>query len=127
MAKRFNNIKQYKKNYDDSSLWNKLKETATTAGKTVIAKVLLLYYAIGNMSASEKALVLGALGYFILPIDLIADFYPVVGFSDDLAALAFVFAKVSSKIGPDAKDNARKKMKEMYEDISNQELTDLGM
>ena len=127
MAKRFNNIKQYKKNYDDSSLWNKLKETATTAGKTVIAKVLLLYYAIGNMSASEKALVLGALGYFILPIDLIADFYPVVGFSDDLAALAFVFAKVSSKIGPDAKDNARKKIKEMYEDISNQELTDLGM
>ena len=127
MAKKPENIEQYQKNYDESSFWDKLKETAAKAGQIVIAKVLLLYYAIDSMSAGEKALVIGALGYFILPLDLIPDFYPVVGFSDDLAALAFVFAKVGSHIGPDAKRKAREQMKKLYKDISDQELTDLGM
>jgi uncharacterized membrane protein YkvA (DUF1232 family) len=36
---------------------------------------------------SAKATVLAALTYLLLPLDLIPDFIPVVGFSDDLVAL----------------------------------------
>lgn len=127
MAKKPDNIEQYKKDYSESGLMDKIKDSALKAGKSVLVKVLVLYYAKDDMSIGEKALVIGALGYFILPIDLIPDFYPVVGFTDDLAALTYVFASVSSHIGPKAKQQARKKMKELYEDISDEELAELGL
>ena len=127
MAKKPDNIEQYKKEYSESRFWDKLKESVSKAGKSVFAKVLMLYYAQDDMSVGEKALVLGALGYFILPVDLIPDFYPVVGFTDDLAALTYVFASVSSHIGPEAKDKAREKMKELYKGLSDEELTELGL
>lgn len=127
MAKRPDNIKRYQKDYSESGFWDKLKDSASKAGKSVLSKVLMLYYAKDDMSIGEKALVIGALGYFILPVDLIPDFYPVVGFTDDLAALTYVFASVSSHIGPDARQKARAQMKKMYKDISDEELTDLGL
>lgn len=127
MAKKPDDIKQYQKDYSESDFWDKLKNSAAKAGKSVLSKALMLYYAKDDMSLGEKVLVIGALGYFILPIDLIPDFYPVVGYTDDLAALTYVFASVSSHIGPDAKQKARAQMKKMYKDISDEELTGLGL
>ena len=127
MAKRPDNIKQYQKDYSESGFWDKLKDSASKAGKSVLSKVLMLYYAKDDMSLGEKALVIGALGYFILPLDLIPDFYPVVGFTDDLAALTYVVASVGSHIGPNARQKARAQMKKMYQDISDEDLTELGL
>ena len=127
MAKKPDNIKQYQKDYSESDFGDKLKDSASKAGKSVLSKVLMLYYAKDDMSLGEKALVIGALGYFILPLDLIPDFYPVVGFTDDLAALTYVVASVGSHIGPNARQKARVQMKKMYKDISDEELTELGL
>lgn len=127
MAKKITNYKQYQKDYSESGFWEKLKDSASIAGKYVLSKVLMLYYAKDDMTIGEKTLVIGALGYFILPLDLIPDFYPVVGYTDDLTALTYVFAAVSSHIGPDAKQKARAQMKKMYKDISDDELTELGL
>ncbi len=43
---------------------------------------------------SMKALIIGAIGYIILPIDLIPDGIPGIGFTDDLASTAAVVAAV---------------------------------
>ena len=47
------------------------------------------------MPKANKLIVLGALGYFIFPVDVIADFLPLVGLTDDafiiLTALESIF------------------------------------
>jgi uncharacterized membrane protein YkvA (DUF1232 family) len=42
-----------------------------------------------------------ALAYLVLPIDIIPDFIPVVGYADDVVVTAFVLRHVISKAGPD--------------------------
>jgi uncharacterized membrane protein YkvA (DUF1232 family) len=43
-----------------------------------------------------KALIVGAIGYIILPIDLIPDMLPVVGYTDDLASAAGIVLAVAA-------------------------------
>ena len=42
------------------------------------------------------------LGYLALPIDLIPDFVPILGFADDAIIVAFVLRSVTRRAGPDA-------------------------
>lgn len=43
-----------------------------------------------ELPLKEKAKIIGAIGYIILPLDLIPDAIPIVGFADDVKALQFV-------------------------------------
>jgi uncharacterized membrane protein YkvA (DUF1232 family) len=53
-----------------------------------------------------KATLLGALAYFVLPIDAIPDFLPVIGFTDDAAVLAAAIKLVADHIQPVHRDAA---------------------
>lgn len=55
----------------------------------MVYAVLLLYYVAtdSNVSTADKAKIYGALEYFILPIVLIPDITPGIGYTDDMAAL----------------------------------------
>jgi uncharacterized membrane protein YkvA (DUF1232 family) len=48
-----------------------------------------------------KALILGALAYFIMPIDGIPDLLPIIGFTDDAAVIAATIAAVRAHMHPD--------------------------
>ena len=71
-------LEKYQDNYSQEDLWDKLRKMAKKAGKEVVLKVLQLYYVLmdKNTPTKYKALIIGALGYFILPIDLIPDLLP---------------------------------------------------
>ncbi len=111
------NIEQYRGNYSESGFWNKVKEVAKKAGAKVIYVALILYYELAdpNVSPNEKAIIIGALGYFILPIDLIPDAIPVVGFTDDLAALMAAYAYVKGHLTEEVKCRAQSKMNEWFD------------
>lgn len=51
-----------------------------------------------NTPARAKGVLLAALGYFVLPIDIIPDFLVVVGFTDDVAVLAAALKMISAHI-----------------------------
>mgnify|MGYP003297159323 CR=1 FL=1 len=57
------------------AFWSKLKKSAKRAGMKVVYKALQLYYALKspNTPAWAKAVIIGALSYFISPIDLFPD------------------------------------------------------
>jgi uncharacterized membrane protein YkvA (DUF1232 family) len=55
-----------------------------------------------------KAVLLGAIAYFILPTDLIPDYIPVIGYVDDAAVLAGAIKLVSSHITPEHREAARR-------------------
>ena len=61
-----------------------------------------------------KATIVGALGYFISPIDAVPDILPVVGYSDDLAVLVGALAAVASSIKASHKKAAKDKVDDLF-------------
>ncbi len=119
-------IKDYQNKYDKDSFWDKIKNYGKTAGKTVVGKALLLYYAASSdkTPVGIKALIYGALGYFIFPIDLVSDFFPVIGYTDDLVALGTAIASASAYITPEVKKQAQEKLEDWFDDVSDSDLED---
>lgn len=54
-----------------------------------------------------RGMLLGALVYFIMPIDALPDIMPVIGFTDDAAVLMATFQLIASHIQPAHRDAAR--------------------
>lgn len=106
----------YKQHYSESGLMSKLTNMALKAGSKVVWNVLLLYYVLKSpgVSARDRAIIISALGYFILPIDLLPDVIPGVGFTDDLAALAFAIKAVYDNITPFVRAQAEAKMRQWF-------------
>ena len=77
---------------------------------------LVLYYVLQSpdVTVSNKALILGALGYFILPLDLIPDVIPALGFTDDAAALALAYKAVQASVTPEIEAKAQAKVDEWF-------------
>ena len=100
----------YSAAYSESRFRTKLTRYALTAGQAVVEKALVLFYVPRDPATQvrAKAIVIGALGYFIMPLDAIPDLIPGAGFSDDLGALAIAFALVAMNIKPEHFDRARK-------------------
>ncbi|RJX30407.1 MAG: DUF1232 domain-containing protein [Desulfurivibrio sp.] len=104
--------------YSDQGFWGKVITYARTAGKEVIEKALWLYFAAQNPAtpAWAKSVIYGALGYFIFPLDAIADITPVVGYADDLGVLAAAVATVVLFINREVKEKAASKMRDWFGD-----------
>lgn len=118
------NIEQYHSYYSESKLWDKVKKVAKAAGVKAIYMVLLLYYVLQSpdVSMADKAKIYGALGYFILPLDLIPDAIPVVGYTDDIAALLWALHAVWSNITPEMQCRAKQKLHEWFGEFDESEL-----
>jgi len=57
-----------------------------------------------------KLTLAGALAYFVMPVDLMPDFLPLVGFTDDAAVIAAALAAVSRSIRPEHREQARRNL-----------------
>lgn len=99
---------RFGKYFTDSAFWEKVKGFASKIGRGTLQKALELY----NVATSPdtplwaKAVAIGSLGYFILPIDAVPDFIPVAGWADDAAALAAAAAILVKNITPALKAKA---------------------
>ena len=58
-----------------------------------------------------QAALLGAVAYFILPLDFMPDMMPLLGFTDDAAILATAIRMVAAHIKPEHRDAARAALK----------------
>ena len=76
-----------------------------------------LYYAAQreDTPAWAKAVIYGALGYFILPLDAIPDVMPGIGYTDDLGVLGAAITTVASYIDDSVKELAREKIAEWFD------------
>ena len=118
------NIEKYAKRYDEQDLISKITRVARKAGIKVIYLALLLYYVLKSpqVKTADKGKIWGALGYFILPIDLIPDFIPVAGYTDDLAALLWAFYAVAKNVTPEIEAQAKKKLRDWFGDYDDKEI-----
>ena len=79
-------------NYSDEKFWGKLARYAKKAGRKAVEETLTLYYCMKDPETplQAKIVIFGALAYLILPVDLIPDFIPVIGWLDDVGVVALV-------------------------------------
>lgn len=108
--------KKYEEYYSDESFLTKLKNFAKKAGVKVVYTALKLFYALKSDKTPTwaKSIIVGALGYFILPIDLVPDLVPVAGFTDDLGVLLAAVGSVALHITPEVKAQAKEKMHDWF-------------
>lgn len=118
---------KYDKYYSAKKLLEKLKDFALQMGQKAVYAALILYYVLASdkVPMKEKGLIIGALGYLILPVDLVPDAIPLLGFSDDFAALMFAVQSVSNYIDEDIKKQAKAKLKEWFGSVDEEEIREV--
>jgi len=92
--------------------WRKMRRVA--ASIPFAEDLLAAYYCAFDHGTPlpVKMSLIGALAYFVLPIDAIPDVLPVLGFTDDAAVLASAIKLVASHIRPEHRAVARDKLAE---------------
>ena len=117
---------QYSRFYSDTALRDKLVRFGKKAGLKVVYGVLLLYYVLKSPTtkSGDRWKILGALGYFILPVDLIPDAIPIAGYTDDLAAIVWCVYCVAKSITPEIKSQAVAKLHDWFGDFDEKEVAE---
>jgi uncharacterized membrane protein YkvA (DUF1232 family) len=117
-------LEKYASFFTDDKFWHKLARAFKKAGVKVVYAALVLFYSLQDprISKRDKLLIIGALGYFILPVDLIPDFLPALGYTDDLAALVLAFIKVKQCITQEVKAKAEAKLRQWFGDYDKNEI-----
>ena len=89
-----------------------LKKILLSAGRAIAKPALEAFELIIDNSTPPQVRIsiIGALTYLIVPIDLIPDFIPASGFSDDLVALTAVISLWQHHITPEMKFRAKCKL-----------------
>lgn len=110
-------FEQPKTVFSESSFWKKVKGQAGSAGKEVIETALKLFYALQDSDTpkSAKAIIVGALVYFIVPTDAVFDLIPG-GYVDDLGALMGALWTIAEHIKDEHTQKAKAKMQEWFQD-----------
>ena len=89
------------------SFWRKLRRVASQI--PFAEDLLAAYYCAFDRATplQVKVTLIGAIAYFVLPIDAIPDVLPVLGFTDDAAVLATAIKLVAGAIRPEHREAAR--------------------
>ena len=93
-----------------------LKKILLKAGRTIAQPALEGFELIIDNSTPPQVRIsiIGALTYLIVPVDLIPDFIPASGFSDDLVALTAVISLWQHHITPEMKFRAKCKLEKWF-------------
>lgn len=120
-------IEKYEKHYNEDRFWTKVVRVAKRAGVKLVYAALLLYYVMKDplTPQGDRLKIIGSLGYFILPLDIIPDWIPVVGYTDDLAVLTWVLYEIAKNVTPQVKENAKAKLGEWFGKVDESALDGL--
>jgi uncharacterized membrane protein YkvA (DUF1232 family) len=118
---------KYKDKFTKGGFVEKISRIAKRAGVKLVYAALILYYTLESdkVSVKDKAIIIGALGYLISPLDVIPDAIPIAGLGDDLTVLIFVLHKVWSEVSDEVKDKAKAKLRQWFDDDELKSLDDL--
>ena len=117
----------YKDNFSTKAFAEKISKIAKRAGSKLVYAALILYYILQSKSDSmkDKALILGALGYLISPLDAIPDAFPILGLGDDLAVLTFALKKIWDNVSDEMREKAQSKLSKWFDEDEISEIDNL--
>ena len=117
----------YANKFSQSEFVEKISRIAKRAGAKLVYAALILYYTLQSdrISKTDKAIIIGALGYMISPLDVIPDAIPIAGLTDDFAVLIYVLKKVWTDIDPAIIEQAKEKLSKWFDGEEIDEIKDM--
>jgi len=117
----------YSNKFTKGEFVEKISRIAKRAGAKMVYAALVLFYTLQSdkISMKDKAIIIGALGYLISPLDVVPDAIPIAGLSDDLAVLIFVLQKIWGDVSDDVKQKAKNKLNQWFDDDEITEIDGL--
>ena len=117
----------YANKFSQNDFVEKISRIAKRAGAKLVYAALILFYTLQSdkVSAKNKALIIGALGYLISPLDVVPDAIPIVGLSDDLGVLLYVLKTVWTDIDPSITDRAKERLAKWFDEDEISEIDTL--
>ena len=118
------NLKLYEKYFSENELLQKIGKLGKSIGATVLYPVFLLFNLLksGDINLKEKAMIIGTLGYFILPLDLLPDALVGVGYADDVAALTAAVTALASCITEDIQNESKSQLRKVFGNFDEKAL-----
>jgi len=117
----------YANKFSKKDFVEKIARIAKSAGAKLVYAALILYYTLQSdkVSATNKAMIIGALGYLISPLDVVPDAIPIAGLADDLGVLVFVLKKVWTDVDPEIQVKARQRLEKWFDEDEIEEINEL--
>lgn len=111
-------LQKYKEKFSQKSFIEKIQRVAKRAGVKLVYVALILYYLMesNKVSVKDKAIIIGALGYLISPIEIVPDAIPIAGLGDDMAVMLYVLDKVWGQVDDEIKSKAQRKLSKWFDD-----------
>ena len=118
---------KYGSKFSKKDFAEKIARIAKGAGSKLVYAALILYYTLQSdkVSATNKAMIIAALGYLISPIDVVPDAIPIAGLADDLGVLVFVLKKVWTAVDPEIQVKAKKRLSKWFDEDEIAEINEL--
>jgi uncharacterized membrane protein YkvA (DUF1232 family) len=114
----------YASKFSQTDFVEKISRVAKRAGAKLVYAALILFYTLQSdkISVRDKAVIIGALGYLISPLDVVPDAIPIAGLGDDLAVLLYVLKSVWSDVDPEIQNRAKSKLADWFDDDEMKEV-----
>ena len=116
-------LQKYEQHYNDSSFLDKVTKYGKLIGITALYKAVQLWFVLQkpDVPAGTKAVIMGALGYLIAPLDFLPDLLPVLGYTDDIVAITFALIKVQGYIDEEVERKSKRLLTKIFgeESVSN--------
>jgi uncharacterized membrane protein YkvA (DUF1232 family) len=114
----------YSDKFSPKGFVEKISRIAKRAGAKLVYAALVLFYTLQSkdVSVKDKAIIIGALGYLISPIDALPDAIPIVGLTDDLSVLMYVTHKIWFNVPDEVKQRAKEKLSEWFDEDEMMEV-----
>ena len=102
--------------YSAPRLWRTMSRATLTAGRKTLLTALTLFYCLQDRDTPTwaKGVIIGALGYLILPADMIPDLIPGIGYGDDWGALVAALGTVAAYVKDEHKSKATTQVERLF-------------
>ena len=118
---------RYRRKFNERKFWKRLPGLVQRAGIKVVYTALLLYNAYQRKETPvwARRIIMGALGYLLMPIDALPDITPIVGYTDDLGVLGIGLVTVAAYVNAEVRAKSREQLAKWFGDIEDAELKDV--
>ena len=109
-------LQKYEQHYSDGGFLEKLTKYGKIIGINALYKAVQLWFVMQkpDVPAGTKAVIMGALGYLIAPLDFLPDLLPVLGYTADLGAITFALIKVQGYIDEEVERKSKNLLTKIF-------------
>ena len=113
--------------FEEKKFWQKIADNFKAAGMKTIYVALLLFFAFRRKETPKwaKGIVVGALGYFLSPIDGIPDLTPFIGYTDDIGVMMLALGTISVYVNEEVKENAKNQLLRWFPQPDEEAIADI--